>query len=637
MSNQNKKGNPSAVNNVPGKFQFTPEQIEALRSQFEKRRAQIAQNVPQNNLMPGFGPGMKGFGKNAESFRDPLKGRRSLANELLPADMVGGKADSKVEASGVLTLLQTFDMHDIYDKLNRPQRSQTALSIMNCEFSPNREYIGLALSTGEVEILQYDERLGSVRICYTLIDKDVNKEAVNCTCMSWMPDGRRILAGYTNGFLKLWHVTSKTSLVTRNENNFSYTFHATDPNNLVNEVFTDRTKAGVSTSGSNRGRGESQRQIHCLAYSKPVTMDLAKWLSPSTSDDENRKRAKRQPPVISVVVSATQETKDESNTPAKESDIAEQEDYTKQVTIAVTGGSDGVALVWLLYEPKGINKPTTTGKFIGRQLFLNCACVHKGSKNTMDGHMMNIFAIQFSLKEPSHFFTSGWDSVLFKWDAISGERLLVIKGPLVCGNEAMCMDLETSQSLFLCGDHASGYLDIVDYSDSETLSVATRLLLPKDRFVQPYACAFFGLDRILVGGSNPNCFRIIDRRINASSQDENSSFVAQDSRQALNKQSVAQPSSSQAPLGSSQSNKDANKRPSVAMSTDPIANQKIGQGVSLMPTVFKQGVATVYGSVEDLPQAVTCIGLGPEDKLKKQVIAAGSGSLLMFLNSTVRR
>ena len=50
-----------------------------------------------------------------------------------------------------------------------------------------------------------------------------------------------------------------------------------------------------------------------------------------------------------------------------------------------------------------------------------------------------------------------------------------------------------------------------------------------------------------------------------------------------------------------------------------------------------QGVATVYGSVEDLPQAVTCIGLGPEDKLKKQVIAAGSGSLLMFLNSTVRR
>ena len=67
-------------------------------------------------------------------------------------------------------------------------------------------------------------------------------------------------------------------------------------------------------------------------------MDLAKWLSPSTSDDENRKRAKRQPPVISVVVSATQETKDESNTPAKESDIAEQEDYTKQVTIAVTGG-----------------------------------------------------------------------------------------------------------------------------------------------------------------------------------------------------------------------------------------------------------------------------------------------------------
>ena len=71
-------------------------------------------------------------------------------------------------------------------------------------------------------------------------------------------------------------------------------------------------------------------------------------------------------------------------------------------------------------------------------------------------------------------------------------------------------------------------------------------------------------------------------------QDENSSFVAQDSRQALNKQSVAQPSSSQAPLGSSQSNKDANKRPSVAMSTDPIANQKIGQGVSLMPTVFKQ-------------------------------------------------
>ncbi len=93
-------------------------------------------------------------------------------------------------------------------------------------------------------MLQYDERAGSVRICYTLIDKEVNAPSVNCTTLLWMKDGKRILAGCefplfslsrflwfsfssklhladTNAYLKLWHVTAKTALLTRNETEVS--------------------------------------------------------------------------------------------------------------------------------------------------------------------------------------------------------------------------------------------------------------------------------------------------------------------------------------------------------------------------------------------------------------------------------
>ena len=58
----------------------------------------------------------------------------------------------------------------------------------------------------------------------------------------------------------------------------------------------------------------------------------------------------------------------------------------------------------------------------------------------------------------------------------------------------------------------------MNFGDPDTLSVETRLLMPRDRFVQPYACCLFGIDKILVGGSNPNCLRIIDRNINPNSQ-----------------------------------------------------------------------------------------------------------------------
>ncbi|XP_063728296.1 uncharacterized protein LOC134855657 isoform X2 [Symsagittifera roscoffensis] len=457
---------------------------------------------------------------------------------------------------------------------------------MSCDFSPNKEYLALGLSTGEIEVFQYDERSGSVRICYTLIDKDVNKAAVNCTTVRWMLDGRRIIAAYTNGFVKLWHVTSKSALVTRNENNTSDTLQGANENDLVNEVF----RSGMPTTTINSGRRASNRQVHCVSYSRvPVTVDLKKWLA----------------------------SMDSGASVGQSDDV----DYNKQVTLIATGGSDGLALVWLLYEPKGIlqnHSSKVEKKFVGRQMFFNCACIHRGTKNMMDGHTMNIFALQFSKSDPTHFFSAGWDSVLFKWNAVTGERLLVIKGPLVCGNEALCMDMETDKPLLICGDHSSGYIDVVNFGDPDTLSVETRLLMPRDRFVQPYACCLFGIDKILVGGSNPNCLRIIDRNINPNSQQGGeAALVDLDSRQSL------RPSFSQ---------ERANNPHSLA---DTEGHKRFS--ISLTPTVTQQGMASVFGSVEDLGQAVTCIALGPEDKLKKQIIAACSGSTIMFLNSTVKR
>ena len=43
----------------------------------------------------------------------------------------------------------------------------------------------------------------------------------------------------------------------------------------------------------------------------------------------------------------------------------------------------------------------------------------------MDGHMMKVFAIRFLPREPKRFLSGGWDGLIFKWDAISGECLML--------------------------------------------------------------------------------------------------------------------------------------------------------------------------------------------------------------------
>ncbi len=108
--------------------------------------------------------------QNAEVFRDPLKARQA------PPGSVNPRSDSKLEATGVLTMLHTFDMlekrtinqllmdagfscyhfrKDVYDVLKRPKRSQTELTIMSCQFSPKKDYLAVSLSTGEIEVRPY--------------------------------------------------------------------------------------------------------------------------------------------------------------------------------------------------------------------------------------------------------------------------------------------------------------------------------------------------------------------------------------------------------------------------------------------------------------------------------------------------
>ena len=44
------------------------------------------------------------------------------------------------------------------------------------------------------QVLEYDANKEDLRICYTLMDRDVNGESINCTNISWLPDGKKLLS-----------------------------------------------------------------------------------------------------------------------------------------------------------------------------------------------------------------------------------------------------------------------------------------------------------------------------------------------------------------------------------------------------------------------------------------------------------